>query len=93
MATFEEVLQLARQLPGAERERLLQQLGGGATAVQIGPMGNRPPAPQSVAWVKAERGHAVLATDTGPAEADIPAGADAIRGMWADTLGGGETGR
>ena len=38
---------------------------------------------ESVAWLKAERGHAVLATDTGPSEADLPAGADAIAGMWA----------
>jgi hypothetical protein len=92
MATFDEVLQLARALPAEEQQRLARELaaGAGAAPVRIGPMSSRPPAPHSVAWLKAERGHAVLATDTGPAEADIPAGTEAIRGMWADTLAGGE---
>jgi len=90
MASVEEVLALAKQLGAEERARLAQELGGGArpSLAQLGSLASRPPAPQSVAWLKAERGHAVLATDTGPAEADIPAGPEAIAGMWADTLAG-----
>jgi hypothetical protein len=34
--------------------------------------------------VKAERGHAVLATETPESEADIPAGPAAIAGLWGD---------
>jgi hypothetical protein len=92
MATYDEVLELARQLGPDSRARLVGALGGGAPGgaarIELRSLAERPPAPQSVAWVKAERGHAVLATDTGPAEADIPAGADAIAGMWRDAAGG-----
>lgn len=85
MADYAEVLQQARALGERERERLAAELLRGVHAVHNLPMsGARGPAPQSVAWLKAERGHAVLATDTGPAEADIPTGAAAITGMWAD---------
>lgn len=88
MSEFDEVLTRARQLPEAERERLARELGGGRPLLaQLGTLASRPPAPQSVAWVKAERGHAVLATDAGPADAEIPAGPDAIAGMWSDMQG------
>lgn len=86
MTDYEQVLETARRLPAADRDRLARALSGGAAA----PAGLAPlamagrAAPQSVAWLKAERGHAVLATDTGPADADLPAGAEAIAGMWAD---------
>ena len=86
MATYEELLALSRQLSAEERLRLAREIGASPASgfAQIGGAVPRPPAPHSVAWLKAERGHAVLATETGPAESDIPAGADAIAGMWAD---------
>jgi hypothetical protein len=88
MASYDEVLRLASGLSPAERQRLVRELsGGGQPLAQLGSLAQRPPAPHSVAWVKAERGHAVLATDTGPAEADLPAGAEAIAGMWSDVKG------
>jgi hypothetical protein len=90
MSTYEELLRLARALPEEQRERLAAELLQGIHGVHNLPGRGAPrlpmagPAPHSVAWLKAERGHAVLATDTGPAEADIPPGAAAIAGMWAD---------
>jgi hypothetical protein len=89
MADYNQVLADARALSRDEQARLVRELAGIAAAplAQIGGGAPRPAAPQSVAWLKAERGHAVLATDTGPADANIPAGADAITGMWADEKG------
>jgi hypothetical protein len=87
MASYDQVLELARQLSAAEQQRLALELGAGRTAVQLGMLADRPPSPHSVAWVKSERGHAVLATDTGPTENDIPTGGEAIAGMWADARG------
>lgn len=91
MPIYEEILRLARQLSADERERLARELAPPPQPVmaQFTTLPGRPPAPQSAAWIKAERGHAVLATDTGPAERDIPAGAEAIAGMWADVSGTG----
>jgi hypothetical protein len=91
MTDYEQVLETARRLPAADRDRLARALGSGAAPAGMSPlaMAGRA-APQSVAWLKAERGHAVLATDTGPADADIPAGAAAIAGMWADAREAGE---
>jgi hypothetical protein len=92
MATYDEVLQLARQLPPEARGRLARTLeapaasGSGAMNVGFGP---RPPAPQSVGWLKAERGHAVLATDVEPDEAALPQGAAALAGIWSDRREGG----
>jgi hypothetical protein len=83
-ASFEAVLAAARALSEADQRRLAAALGPRASLEQLAAFANRPPAPQSVAWVKAERGHAVLATDTGPADAEIPEGAAAIAGMWRD---------
>lgn len=80
----DELLHQIRALSPADRNRVLRELSGPATMAQFG--APRPPAAQSVAWLKAERGHAVLATDTGPAEADLPAGAAALAGIWADRL-------
>jgi hypothetical protein len=89
MPDYEQVLELANQLSTEDRERLARELAPPRpTLTQLGALASRPPAPQSVAWVKAERGHAVLATDAGPADAEIPPGADAIAGMWADVKGG-----
>ena len=87
MAGYDETLAQARRLTAEEQRRLARELGGGAPLAQLGTLAMRPAAPQSAAWIKSERGHAVLATDTGPAEADIPAGADAIAGMWSDMRG------
>lgn len=90
MADYQQVLAEARTLSRDEQARLVRELAGLAAAplAQLGGGAPRPAPPQSVAWLKAERGHAVLATDTGPADADIPAGADAIAGMWAGEQGG-----
>jgi len=86
MATYEEILALARGLGAEERQRLAVELVSAPRpgGTELRTFGGGPPAPHSVAWLKAERGHAVLATDTGPAESDIPAGAEAISGMWGD---------
>ena len=89
MPDLDEVLALARQLPPEDRERLARELGSAArpTLAQLGTLAQRPPSPHSVAWLKAERGHAVLATDTGPADQEIAPGAAAIAGMWSDMKG------
>lgn len=89
MANLEQVLEMARQLAPEEQQRLARELGGAGrpSLQQLSTLSQRPPAPQSVAWLKAERGHAVLATDSGPADVDIPAGADALAGMWSDLEG------
>jgi hypothetical protein len=87
MPTYEEVLAMARSLPLPERERLVRDLAPPAALTPLGTLAARPPAPHSAAWVKSERGHAVLATDTGPAEAEIPPGPDAVAGMWRDLTG------
>jgi hypothetical protein len=82
--TVEELVHHIRALSPSDRTRARRELTGPTTMAQFG--APRPPAAQSVAWLKAERGHAVLATDTGPAEADIPSGAAAISGIWKDRL-------
>ena len=82
--SVEELVHQVRALSPSDKTRMLRELQGPATMAQFG--APRPPAAQSVAWLKAERGHAVLATDTGPAEADIPSGAPAIAGIWKDRL-------
>jgi predicted nucleic acid-binding protein len=87
MSLFEDVMALAVQLPMEERERLARALGvivhppsGGRTL----PLNQFVARPDPVAWRKAETGHAVLATETPATEHDIPAGPQAIRGLWAD---------
>lgn len=85
---YREILNQARQLSRQEQEQLARELAGRGATPTLGMLAPRGPAPQSVAWLKSERGHAVLATDTGPADAEIPAGAAAIAGMWADRKGG-----
>ncbi len=78
---FQSVLQLAMKLPPGEREHLARALGA-----QQGSGSDLPlftgPRPQSAAWVRAERGHAVLATGALEEERNAPAGAAAIAGMW-----------
>ncbi len=84
---YSELLAAANALPPEERERLASEIKR-PTLMQLGGLSARPAAPQAVAWLKAERGHAVLATDSGPSEGDIPPGAAAIAGMWSDMTGG-----
>lgn len=86
---YQEILSQARGLSRPEQEQLAKELGAraAAPAAALGMLAQRGPAPQSVAWLKSERGHAVLATDTGPTDSQIPAGAPAIAGMWADRRG------
>ena len=88
--TYEEVLALARTLSAGDQQRLAREIGAGppASMTRLGALSARPPAPHSTAWVKAEQGHAVLATETGPADAEIPPGAEAIAGMWAEAADG-----
>jgi hypothetical protein len=84
MASMEEILSLARRLPPAQQQELARALARGGRSADLPIAG---PAPHSVAWVKAERGHAVLATDLTALEARLPPGAAAIAGIWADREG------
>jgi hypothetical protein len=84
MATVAEVLSLARQLSPAGQQEVARALARSGRSADLPIAGG--PAPQSVAWVKAERGHAVLATDITTLEASFPAGPAAIAGIWADRL-------
>jgi hypothetical protein len=85
MTDLEQLLSLARQLDPAARARLLRELGALPRSADL-PLLTAPgaPAPHSAAWVRAERGHAVL--DPGAPEQDeaIPAGPEAIAGMWSE---------
>lgn len=88
MSLFEDVMQLAVQMPMEERERLGRALGlkleSGAPAGRALPLMNRnadPSKTDPVAWRKAETGHAVLNTAGGDSGA---AGAPAIAGMWSE---------
>jgi predicted nucleic acid-binding protein len=91
MSDYDDILWAARSLSPGEQQQLARELGapasGGAGRTEL-PLTQFPgmagPRPHSVAWVKAERGHAVLATETAEADAAIPAGAEAIAGIWAD---------
>lgn len=90
MAKFEDILRAARALSTADQERLARALAAPAApgrGADLAMANLAAPRPHSVAWVKAERGHAVLATETPEAEADIPAGAAAIAGIWSDRAG------
>ncbi len=89
MSDLDDLISRARALDGHGRQTLLAALAG-PSPTQLSAMASRPPSPHSVAWVKSERGHAVLATDTGPAESDLPIGPDAIAGMWADMTAPGD---
>lgn len=86
---YREILNQARSLSRQEQEQLTKELAARVAPPSgaLGMLTPRGPAPQSVAWLKSERGHAVLATDTGPTDSQIPAGAEAIAGMWADRRG------
>jgi predicted nucleic acid-binding protein len=82
---------IAVQMPMAERERLARALGlsvhtkGPGKTLTLNQFVSRP---DPIAWRKAETGHAVLATESGAlagsgASAEIPAGPEAIQGMWS----------
>jgi hypothetical protein len=81
----DEILKLARRLPPEQQRELAQALASPAPRADL-PITQFPtgPTPHSPGWVKAERGHAVLATDTAPSEASLPAGPAALAGIWAD---------
>ncbi len=89
MSLFEDVMQLAVQMPMDERERLGRALGlkldNAAPASRGLPLMNRTADPSKtdpVAWRKAETGHAVLNTNLGGAAAAT--GASAIAEMWSE---------
>src|SRR5690348_12543946 len=89
MASYEEVLRAARGLPAAEQQQLARALAAGPAAARgaelpLAALAGTTPRPHTAAWVKAERGHAVLATTADASGADVPTGAPAIAGMWAD---------
>lgn len=84
MPTLDEVRALLSRLAPAERELLARELAASRLPLLSAPTAPAGPVPHSPAWVRAERGHAVLATDTGPPDAEIPAGWQAIVGMWRD---------
>lgn len=83
MPTVEEVLRLARQLTPSEQQELVRALQKPARSADL-PLATAGPAPHSAAWLKAERGHAVLATELTATEETLPAGAAALAGIWAD---------
>jgi predicted nucleic acid-binding protein len=85
MSLFEDVMQLAVQMPMEERERLGRALGLKleSAAPRGLPLLNRAADPSKadpIAWRKAETGHAVL--NTGAAQGTT--GPHAIVGMWAE---------
>lgn len=92
MSLFEDVMQLAVQMPMEERERLGRALGlkiesavPSVPASRGLPLMNRTADPSKndpVAWRKAETGHAVLNTNLGSASGAT--GASAITSMWAE---------
>ena len=83
MADLERLLEMARRLTPAERAQLRRALDAPAGQAELPLLQQGPPRPHSPAWVRAERGHAVLATGTPEDEDTLPAGPDAIAGMWA----------
>lgn len=89
MSLFEDVMQLAVQMPMTERERLGRALGLKLeTPSRALPLMNRAADPSKtdpVAWRKAETGHAVLNTNLGNAAGAT--GAGAIAGMWSEFAG------
>lgn len=89
MSLFEEAVAASVKLPQAQREHLAQALG-----LKLAPSGNvstfnrnlplavNMARPDPAAWRKAESGHAVLAVDENLRDEEIPAGAEAIAGIW-----------
>jgi hypothetical protein len=82
--TPDEILKLARRLPPEQQRELARALASPAPRADL-PITQFPtgPAPHSPGWVKAERGHAVLATGSVASEASLPAGPAALAGIWA----------
>jgi hypothetical protein len=82
--TIDEILKLAQRLPPEQQRELARALASPSPRADL-PITQFPtgPAPHSPAWVKAERGHAVLATDRVDSEARLPAGPAALAGIWA----------
>lgn len=83
---LEEILQQARRLPPEQQRELARALAKPDAELPIMQFAAAP-APHSVGWLKAERGHAVLATETAPSEASLPPGPEALAGIWADHAG------
>jgi predicted nucleic acid-binding protein len=83
MSPYEEAVAAAVKLPLEQREHLAQALGLRLAKSTL-PMASLTARPDPIAWRKAETGHAVLANDEGLRDEEIPAGAAAIRGIWAN---------
>lgn len=90
MSLFEEAVAAGVKLPQKQREQLAEALGlklqkTRAPAPSIGlPMASSFSPSASAAWRKAESGHAVLADDELPRDEEIPAGAEALAGIWKE---------
>jgi predicted nucleic acid-binding protein len=91
MSPFEAAMSVAVQLPQAERERLARALGvniapdaSTPSTSRVLPMASLVSRPDPAAWRKAESGHAVLATEAGLRDSEIPTGAAAIAGVWQE---------
>ncbi|MDF2440274.1 MAG: hypothetical protein JWN98_1258 [Abditibacteriota bacterium] len=88
MSLFEDVMSMAVQMPMEERERLARALGlnvhtrGPGKTLPLNQFVNRPDISNPQAWRKAETGHAVLNTATGPT-VEIEPGPRAIEAMWS----------
>jgi hypothetical protein len=100
MATVQEIIQQVRSLSPKEQEELARALTGGSGRGPDLPLASpaavafaRPDVRDPVGWRKAEAGHAVLAVETPERDDEIPAGPEAIAGIWAGrddlTLGRG----
>lgn len=87
MSLFEDAVAAGVKLPQEQRERLAQALGlklQKERSPSVGlPMASNFASTDSAAWRKAESGHAVLATDELLRDEEIPAGAEALAGIWS----------
>lgn len=85
MSLYEDAVAAAVKLPQAQRELLAQALGlklQQSTPAASLPMVSNYSPQAAQQWRKAEAGHAVLASDENLHDAEIPAGAGAIAGIW-----------
>jgi hypothetical protein len=90
MSKLDDILKLIRNLNPQEREQLGRALAGPVRGPEL-PLASpsaaamsRPDVRDPVGCRKAERGHAVLVTDTPERDDQIPTGPKAIAGIWAD---------
>ncbi len=86
MSLYEEAVAAAVKLPQTQREELAKALGlklAPGSQVAGLPMVSATARVDAATWRKAETGHAVLATEENLRDDEIPAGPNAIRGIWS----------